>query len=153
MSGETSNTARSAEADLRELRQEVATAVVRLYRRFRSDRIDGDLGDAAITVLTILVKDGPQTLRELSDQERVTPASMSQTVNRLTAAGYAVRGPDPHDGRKVRFSTTPAGDALVAEDRSRRHNWFLSHLSELSPADRKALARAASILREIADGD
>lgn len=139
--------------ELRELRADVAAAVVRLYRRFRSDRIDGDLGDTAITVLTVLYTDGPQTLRALSDRERVTPASMSQTVNRLTAAGYAVRSPDPADGRKVLFSTTPSGDELVAKDRHRRHSWFLSHLRQLSDEDRAALARSAVILREIADAD
>jgi DNA-binding MarR family transcriptional regulator len=146
-------TSTSAEVELSELRAEVAVAVVRLYRRFRTDRIDGDLGEAAITVLTMLYKDGPQSLRELSDHERVTPASMSQTVNRLTAAGYAVRSPDPDDGRKVLFSTTPSGDELVAKDRNRRHSWFISHLRRLSDEDRAALARSAEILREIADAD
>lgn len=137
--------------DLAELRQEVSAAVARLYRRFRSERIDGDLGDTAMTVLTHLYKQGPQTLKALSDHERVTPASMSQTVNRLTSAGYAVREADPADGRRVLFRTTPAGDVLVAEDRARRHAWFEAQLRALGEDDRAVLARAAAILRAIAD--
>lgn len=137
--------------DLAELRLEVSTAVARLYRRFRSERIDGDLGDSAMTILSLLYKDGPQTLKALSDHDRVTPASMSQTVNRLTSAGYAVREPDLEDGRRVYFRTTPAGDALVAEDRARRHAWFEAKLRELGTDDREVLARAAVILRAMAD--
>lgn len=137
--------------DLAELRLEVSTAVARLYRRFRSERIDGDLGDAAMTILTLLYKQGPQTLKALSDHERVTPASMSQTVNRLTSAGYAVRESDPEDGRRVLFRTTPAGAGLVAEDRARRHAWFEAQLRALGEDDRTVLARAAVILRRIAD--
>jgi DNA-binding MarR family transcriptional regulator len=141
----------SADTQLSELRLEVSTAVARLYRRFRSERIGGDLGDAAMTVLTLLYKDGPQTLRALSDHERVTPASMSQTVNRLTSAGYAVRESDPADGRRVLFRVTDAGDALVSADRARRHAWFEARLRALRPDDREVLRRAAGILREIAD--
>ncbi|HEY9289953.1 MAG TPA: MarR family transcriptional regulator [Microlunatus sp.] len=151
MGRRTTGTKREADRDLSELRFAVTTAVARLYRRFRSDRIDGDLGDAAITVLTLLYKEGPQTLKVLSQRERVTPASMSQTVNRLTSAGYATREPDPQDGRRVLFRTTPAGDRLVAEDRSRRHAWLESQLRELPAKDRAVLARAAKILRTIAD--
>ena len=151
MGSRTTGAKPAADQDLSELRFAVASAVGRLYRRFRSDRIDGALGDAAITVLTLLYKEGPQTLKALSMHERVTPASMSQTVNRLTSAGYATREPDPDDGRRVLFRTTAAGDRLVAKDRSRRHAWLESQLRELPAKDRATLARAAEILRNIAD--
>ncbi|WP_078947941.1 MarR family transcriptional regulator [Streptomyces griseus] len=44
-----------------------------------------------------------------SERGGVSPASMSQTVNRLTSAGYAVRSRDPDDRRKVLFSATEEG--------------------------------------------
>src|ERR1700740_2412681 len=92
----------------------VRSAVGRLYRRFRSERREGGLGDAALAVLTRLHKHGPQTLTELSEHDRVSPASMSQTVNRLTSAGYAVRTRDLGDGRKVLFTPTAEGDELAS---------------------------------------
>jgi DNA-binding MarR family transcriptional regulator len=82
------------------------SAVARLYCRFRSERPEGSLGDAALAVLTRLQKHGPQTLTELSEHDRVSPASISQIVNRLTSAGYAIRTHDPGDSRKVLFSAT-----------------------------------------------
>ncbi|PJJ62310.1 MarR family winged helix-turn-helix transcriptional regulator [Compostimonas suwonensis] len=134
-----------------ELGTAIRGAVGRLYRRFRAERADGQLGDAAMGVLTRLEKNGPQTLKALSDYDRVTPASMSQIVNRLTAAGYATRNDDPDDGRRVLFAATPEGAELVNADRARRQAWLDSHLAELSADDRAALARAAALLQQIAD--
>src|SRR6266567_1231181 len=93
-----------AQAQDADLGGQMRLAVGRLYRRFRSERPEGGLGDAALAVLTHLHKHGPQSLTELSEHDRVSPASMSQTVNRLTSAGYAVRTRDPDDRRKVLFS-------------------------------------------------
>lgn len=130
---------------------ELRSAVGRLYRRFRSERPEGGLGDAALAVLTRLHKHGPQTLTELSEHDRVSPASMSQTVNRLTAAGYAVRSPDRADRRKVLFSATAAGDELARAARARRNAWLDERLGALSAEDRAVLARAVALLRGIAD--
>ncbi len=140
--------AEDADADLG---GQVRVAVGRLYRRFRSERPEGSLGDTALDVLTYLHKHGPQTLTELSEQDRVSPASMSQTVNRLTAAGLAVRAGDPDDRRKVRFSVTAEGDELARATLAQRNAWLDQRLRSLSPEDRAAIARATALLRGIAD--
>jgi DNA-binding MarR family transcriptional regulator len=134
-----------------DLGAQLRAAVGRLYRRFRSERPEGGLGDAALAVLTRLYKHGPQTLTELSDQDRVSPASMSQTVNRLTSAGYARRTRDPDDRRKVRFNTTPEGDELANAAQARRNAWLDRRLEALSPEDRAVIAKAATLLSGIAD--
>ncbi|WP_037568338.1 MarR family winged helix-turn-helix transcriptional regulator [Phaeacidiphilus oryzae] len=134
-----------------DLGAQLRSAVGRLYRRFRSERPAGGLGDVALEVLTRLHKHGPQSLTELSRQDRVSPASMSQTVNRLTSAGYALRAPDPDDGRRVLFAATPAGDELAGAARAQRHAWLDARLNALSAEDRAVLARAAALLSDIAD--
>src|SRR5215475_10212093 len=106
------------ETEAADLGGQLRSAIGRLYRRFRSERPEGSLGDAALAVLTRLHKHGPQTLTELSAHDRVSPASMSQTVNRLTAAGYGVRTRDPGDGRKVLFVATAEGDKLASAARA-----------------------------------
>jgi DNA-binding MarR family transcriptional regulator len=130
---------------------QVRSAVGRLYRRFRSERPDGALGDAALAVLTRLHKHGPQTLTELSEYDRVSPASMSQTVNRLTSAGYAVRTRDGDDRRKVLFSTTAEGDELASAARAQRNTWLDQRLQTLSAKDRAVIAHATALLISIAD--
>ena len=143
--------AQSAETEGADLGGQVRSAIGRLYRRFRSERPEGSLGDTALEVLTRLHKHGPQTLTELSEHDRVSPASMSQTVNRLTSAGYAVRARDPGDGRKVLFSATAEGDELASAARAQRNAWLDQRLQALSAEDRAVIARATAILSRIAD--
>ena len=140
-----------ADVEAADLGGQVRSAVGRLYRRFRSERPDGSLGDTALAVLTRLHKHGPQTLTELSEHDRVSPASMSQTVNRLTSAGYAVRTGDPDDRRKVLFSTTAEGDELASAARAQRNAWLDQRLQALSAEDRAVIARATALLSRIAD--
>ena len=142
---------RAASAEESELGGQLRAAIARLYRRFRSERPEGSLGDAALAVLTHLHKHGPQTLTELSDYDRVSPASMSQIVNRLTSAGYAVRSRDPDDRRKVLFSTTTEGAELASAARAQRTAWLDQRLEALSAEDRAVIARAAELLSGIAD--
>jgi DNA-binding MarR family transcriptional regulator len=130
---------------------QVRSAVGRLYRRFRSERPEGSLGDTALDVLIWLYKNGPQTLTELSEYGQVAPASMSQSVNRLTSAGYAVRTPDPTDGRKVLFSATPEGTGLARATRAQRDAWLDTQLRALSLEDQNVIARACSLLTSIAE--
>ncbi len=144
------NDHRSGIADEADLGRLVRSTVSRIYRRFRSERPDGTLGDTALEVLTRLFNEGPQTLTQLSDHDQVAPGSMSQSVNRLTSAGYAVRTPDPNDGRKVLFSATPEGAELALAARAQRHAWLAAHLEALSPADQQAIARACLLLSDIA---
>jgi DNA-binding MarR family transcriptional regulator len=141
----------AAGAEGADLGGQVRSAIGRLYRRFRSERPEGGLGDAALAVLTRLHKHGPQTLTDLSEYDRVSPASMSQTVNRLTSAGYAVRERDPDDRRKVLFSTTAEGDELASAARAQRNAWLDQRLQALGAEDRAVIARATAILSSIAD--
>jgi DNA-binding MarR family transcriptional regulator len=149
--GKSATEEQPAEAEGADLGGQVRSAVGRLYRRFRSERSEGSLGDGALEVLTRLHKHGPQTLTELSEHDRVSPASMSQTVNRLTSSGYAVRSRDPGDGRKVLFSATAAGHELADATRAQRNAWLDRQLRVLSAEDRAVLARATVLLAAIAD--
>src|SRR5271168_4865663 len=141
----------SAEVEEADLGGQVRSAIGRLYRRFRSERPEGSLGAVALEVLTRLHKRGPQSLTELSEHDRVSPASMSQTVNRLTSAGYAVRAGDPDDRRKVLFSATAEGDELASATRAQRNAWLDQRLQALSAEDRAVIARAIALLSAIAD--
>jgi len=134
-----------------ELSQQLRTGIGRVYRRFRALRATDELGDAAMSVLTRVRKEGPQTLTALSDDARVTPSSMSQTVNRLTAGGYLVRSADPTDGRRVLFELTESGRRTERESIARGRAWFEGELTRATDEERAVLLRAAGILERIAD--
>jgi DNA-binding MarR family transcriptional regulator len=141
----------SAPGELADLSGLVRSTMGKLYRRFRSERAEGTLGDTALEVLTYLEKNGPHTLTQLSEVGRVAPASMSQSVNRLTSAGYAIRIPDPSDRRKVLFSTTTEGAELAIATRIHRNAWLDLQIQALSLEDQSTIARACELLGGIAD--
>jgi DNA-binding MarR family transcriptional regulator len=134
-----------------ELLADFPPAIARLYRRLRSEQADGQISDSQLSVLALLVKQGPHTLRALSDHEHVTPPSMNQTVNSLAGSGYVARQGDPADGRKVILAATSEGVALIEETRRRRHAWLSARLQELSAGERELLSAATAIIRKIAD--
>lgn len=134
-----------------QLGDQVRAAVGRLYRRFRNERPVGDLGDAAFDVLAYLHKSGPQTLTALSERAGVTPASMSQSINRLAAADYIRRVPDAGDRRKVWIEPTEVGAELAGTTRAIRNAWLEARLEGLAEEDRAVLARACALLLAIAD--
>jgi DNA-binding MarR family transcriptional regulator len=141
----------SAFDDPRALGNELRVAVARVYSRFRSTRGEGEPAEAAVIVLSTLFRRGPQNLTELSRRARVTPSSMSQTVNRLVAAGHATRHKDPEDGRRVLFHLTASGTELARTALAVRQDWLEEQLTRLTDEERETLLRASRILRRIAD--
>jgi DNA-binding MarR family transcriptional regulator len=140
-----------SELDNAQLGAELRAAIARVYRRFRSERGDGELGDAAVAVLNRLHTRGPLTLTELSGYEQVTAGSMSQTVNRLADGGYITRRRDDHDKRRVLIEPTPDGHTVAAAARAHRENWMNTRLATFTAGERETLARAAALLRRLAD--
>lgn len=134
-----------------ELSSDLRIAVARLNRRVRAEKADGDLSDGQFSVLALLYRDGPHTLGQLSEHERVKPPSMNRTVNCLVGAGYVVREGSPDDGRKVILRLTDAGRELVDETRRRRDAWLDKRLEKLSTDQRRMLIEATRTIREIAD--
>ena len=140
-----------ADADIRALSGALRQGIGRVRRRLIALRAQGELGDAAVSVLSRIRKLGPMSLTALSEDARVTPASMSQAVNRLAAGDYLTREPDPSDGRRVLFTLTEAGRRAEAVSTARGVAWLEAHLAAATPEDRAVLARAAELLNGIAD--
>ena len=142
----------AAEAwSVEDLHADLASAVSRLLRRVRAEKASDQISDSHRTALAVLVKEGPRTLGELSEHERVKPPSMNQTVNALVELGYVERRDDPADGRKVILAATASGVALIEETRRRFHAWLQAQLTELSSQDREVLSKAAIIIHKLAD--
>ena len=75
---------------------------------------------------------------------------MSQSVNRLTSAGYATRTRDPDDRRRVLFSATPQGERLAIAAREQRNAWLEGQLRALAVDERETIARACVLLGRVA---
>ncbi len=134
-----------------ELSHDFRLANARLTRRLRQQRANDELTAGQFSALCTLFSDGPLMLSELSEHERVTPPSMSRTVNSLVAARLIQRENAADDGRKVMLSPSEAGSALVRETRERRDAWIAQRVMKLSPEQQQVLAEATLIMKELAE--
>lgn len=123
----------------------------RLARRLRQEKADNELTDGQFSALGTLFVEGPLTLGALSEHERVTPPSMNRTVNALVDAGLVRRDGSADDGRKVVLTATESGLALMRETRKRRDAWLAQRIIKLTPEQRRTLADATVIMKELAE--
>lgn len=134
-----------------ELSHDFRMANGRLARRLRQEKAENELTSGQFSALSTLFVEGPMTLGELSEQERVTPPSMNRTVNALVEAGLVRREGSSDDGRKVVLTATETGLALMRETRKRRDAWLAQRVMKLTPAERRVLAEATTIMKELAE--
>jgi len=130
---------------------QLRVALARAVRRIRAEKVDEDLTDGQFSVLAYLDRNGPATPRELAGFERVRPPSITRTLVGLVERGLVTRSAHPDDGRQALVSLTADGARTVRDTRLRRDTWLAARLAELGPDERDLLARAAVVLRRIAD--
>jgi DNA-binding MarR family transcriptional regulator len=63
------------------------------------------------------------------------------------------RAADPQDRRSSLLSVTPAGRALLEEQRQRKTAYLAHRIEGLEPEERGALDRAAAILERLLEDD
>ena len=133
-----------------ELASSLRLAIMRLARRMRAERADTSLTLSQLSALSVLERLGAMTPRELAAAERVAPSSLTRLVASLEEQGLLTRTPHASDGRQVLLTASPAGVALVGEDRRRREVWLARQLDQLEPADVTVLRAAAGVLERLA---
>ncbi|MCW2614637.1 MAG: transcriptional regulator, MarR family, partial [Frankiales bacterium] len=87
---------------------------------------------------------------ELAAAERVQPPSMTRLAGHLEEQGLVTRTAHPSDGRQVLLAASPAGAALLREDRRRREAWLARQLAGLDAEDRAVLQQATVVLDRLA---
>ncbi len=125
------------------------SAVVRLLRGLR--RVDDQSGvsSARLSVLSVLVFAGEQTLGRLARIEQVRAPTMTRLIDGLQVDGLIRRFPDPHDRRVVRARVLPKGRRLLLAARDRRVAPLAQRLGTLEANDLKIVGEAATILTTI----
>ncbi|MGI5324244.1 MarR family winged helix-turn-helix transcriptional regulator [Actinomadura nitritigenes] len=97
--------------------------------------------------LGLLDRDGEAGIASLAQRRRVRHQSQSRTVKDLESLGYAVRRPDPRDGRGRVIAITPEGRAALDRDRRARRDWLAAAIATvLTPDERDRLAELPALL-------
>ena len=132
------------------LASELRLEIGRLVRRLRAEKSRFPVHQVA--VLGRLDREGPQSVSDLAQAERVRPQSMAQTVGDLEAEGLVVRTPDPADRRRAIVTLTDGGLSGLVEQRRKRESWLARVIDEdLSERERQLLSEAAALIRRLAE--
>ena len=134
------------------LGSQLRLAVLRLSRRLRQQTA-GDITASQLSALAVLAKHGGLSLGELAAIERIAPPSMTRIAARLEEQGLLERKVDAVDRRVARVAVSPAGEALLAENRTRRDAFLAARLQDLTSEDRVVLAKAIPLLERLASED
>jgi DNA-binding MarR family transcriptional regulator len=128
---------------------ELRVVLGRLIRRLRAEH---SFPLSHGTVLGRVDREGPQSVSDLAQAERIRPQSMAQTVGDLEADGLVERRPDPSDGRRALVELTEEGRRALAADRRRREGWLASAIeTEMSPEEQALLQDAVELMERLAD--
>jgi DNA-binding MarR family transcriptional regulator len=109
------------------------------------------LGPAAVSTLDTLQREGPMRPSDLAAKEGVQPPTMTRIVATLEQEGYAVRTPDPSDGRACLVRSTESGDALLRGAGAKRSRILRARIEAMPEADRQVLIRAAALLETLGE--
>ena len=139
-----------AETPVNVVTNRLHSAAIHLLRRARvADRETG-LSPERLSLLSVLVFAGPQTLSDLARAEQVSRPAISRTVRALVEAGLVRRQRDELDRRSVTAHATAKGRRLLEAGRRRRLERIAADLADLSREELVTLERATAILARAA---
>lgn len=142
--------AEAADSDqLAELAAELHVGVMRLARRLRTETGVG-LTSTQLSVMASLWREGARSLRQLADDQGVSPPAITRTVKVLEQHGLVTKHASPADARVIQVQMTKPGKRVFAEIRQARRHWLSQQLAELSTAERRTLAEASALLLAVA---
>jgi len=139
-------------AETQVLPSQLRLAVMRLARRLRQESV-GDITPSQLSALSVVDREGPLSLGELADIERVAPPSMTRIAARLEEEGWVVRTVGATDRRIARVRISESGRALLRETRTRRDAYLATRLRSLRVEDLEILGRALPLLERLAGSE
>ena len=133
--------------------QEVARAFKRALAalrrmRGRETHCPGELTDAQYSLLFCLRDQSQMSVRDLAEAADLSPASVTEMLEGLTATGLVERHRSDRDRRVVLTSLTDSGRGLVEERRARFEPRLRAALEPFSEND---LLTAAAVLDRLRD--
>jgi DNA-binding MarR family transcriptional regulator len=134
------------------LGSQLRLVVLRLSRRLRQQAV-GEITASQLSALSVVANHGELSLGELAAIERIAPPSMTRIAARLEEGGLLERRVDAVDRRVARVAVSPAGEALLAETRTRRDAFLAARLPEFTVEERALLAKAVPLLERLATKD
>jgi len=108
------------------------------------------LAPSAEHALAVLA-DGPATQSVLAARLRLQKSTVSRLTDQLVDGGWARRGPDPQDGRRVVVQLSAKGARRAERQAQAQEEALADLLARLSVDDRRALVQGLVALADAVD--
>lgn len=108
-----------------------------------------DITAPQLVCLLALVRQGPLTIKALSQAIDLSPSTTVGVVDRLAAKGLAERSRSAADRRQVQVSATPAGRQMARQAPSPLQNRLVERLAAITTGEQLVLARSLERLVEL----
>jgi DNA-binding MarR family transcriptional regulator len=111
------------------------------------------LTETGLQCLYVLARLGPTTAGEVGRRVNLTSGAASRMLDRLQAAGYVRRVPDPHDRRRVLVEATDESLARVSTYYTPLNDRLREHLTGLDDDQLALFLRFAAAAEESTDAE
>jgi len=125
------------------------SAAIHLLRRLRLEDSASGLTAPRLSVLSVVVFAGPQTVSALAAAEQVRVPTMTRLVQGLEADGLVSCAQDTKDRRKVIVRATARGEQLLRAGQARRVGALAAQLAKLNDSDMECLDRATTLIEAL----
>ena len=130
---------------------ELRESMMAVTRQMRRHRPEHGLTLTQMEMLGEVTRTGVSTPAELASRLHVRVQSLTDSINELVTRGLVSRRPDDDDRRRQLIEVTPAGIALLDEDRAERDTWLHATMRDnLSDLEFDLLMLVAPVLRKLA---
>lgn len=130
---------------------ELRESMMAVTRQMRRHRPDHGLTLSQMELLGEVTRTGVSTPAELAARLHVRVQSLTDSINDLVSRGFVSRRPDDDDRRRQLIEITPAGTALLDDDRAERDAWLNATMREnLTELEFDLLMLVAPVMRKLA---
>jgi DNA-binding MarR family transcriptional regulator len=130
---------------------DLSLAIGQFVRRLRSAINPSELNLSQMCALARLDENGPMTTADLARAESMKPQSMGAILASLEEEEHVRRRPHPKDGRQILFVLTAKGTEERRRHSVAKHDWLITALSRLEPAERRTLMAAIPLIRRLGE--
>lgn len=131
-----------------EVAEKLHSVAVHLLRNAKKHDQESGLTPERLSLLSILVYVGPQTINRLADMEQVSAPAITRTVKSLEKQGYVIKSRSKTDQRVVYVAPTRKSQQLLDETRRKRVERIEYLLEGAADEDLKQLKAAITILEK-----
>lgn len=131
-----------------EVAEQLHSVAVHLLRNAKKHDQESGLTPERLSLLSILVYVGPQTINSLAEMEQVSAPAITRTVKSLEKQGYVIKSRSKTDQRVVYVAPTRKSQQLLDETRRKRVERIEYLLEGAAVEDIKQLKAAITILEK-----